>query len=489
MRSRRWKAGALTAALGLLLALGASAASDSYWYNRGGTAVEIPDAYTLARTVPLDGMAEGGLSGITDAFVAADGRIYILDRSGVILILDDAFGQIGCIDYFYSDEAEETLSEPEGLFVDNQGVIYVADTGNFRIVKLTQEGEVLGAYYRPDNLTGADEQLDYLPSKLAVDSAGRMFVVVRNINMGVVVLDREGRFIAYRGAPSVKLSLYDMFWRRFSTQEQLDRMTTYVPIEYNNLTIDADNFLYGTISSITDEDLTETIRANDLSGTAAPIKKLNLAGEDILRRKGLYPPVGDLTVKSLSTFCDVALADCGIYTVLDSAKGRLFTYNDDGELLFAFGGIGDRHDSFRKPVAVSYAGERLLVFDEELRSVFCFEETAYGGHILGAVRRYYNGDYDAAYAEWRAVQDYNANLTLAYVGIGKAYYQDGEYGRAMECFRIAGDRANYSMVYRKMRDNFVRRYFRYFAAGILVIAAAGVTIGSAKRFRRYIKKG
>lgn len=40
-------------------------------------------------------------------------------------------------------------------------------------------------------LTGGDEA--FLPSRLAVDSIGRMYVVARNINRGIIQLDSEGQ--------------------------------------------------------------------------------------------------------------------------------------------------------------------------------------------------------------------------------------------------------------------------------------------------------
>lgn len=458
-----------------------------YWYDTNHRPVTIPDAYELSETVELSAKTEHALTGIVDSFVADDGTIYVLDASGAILLLDAKYQTIKTLDALTMNGESVELNAPEGLFVDADGVIYVADTLNYRIVKLDSSGNVLRIFEQPDNLTGFDGELDYLPSKLVVDSAGRIFVVVRNVNMGIVVLDKNGQFITYRGAPSVTLSLFDLFWRRFSTQAQRDRMTTYVPTEYNNITIDGEDFLYGTISSLSDEDLLSAIQSNDSSGKVAPLKKLNLAGEDILRRQGMYPPVGDLASeeKDLSSFTDVALSDCGIYTVLDANKGRLFTYNDDGELLFAFGGIGQKNDSFSRPVSLGYSGDALLVFDGYSNRIYHFIPTAYGELILTAVKSYYNGDYDTSYACWGEVLDYNSNLSLAYVGVGKAYYREGSYNEAMECFRIAGDVKQYSAAYRKVRDGLVRTYFGYLAGGVIVLAVVLVLVGIVKRFQRY----
>lgn len=487
----RRAAALLAALLTAVCALPASALdvspADCYWYTGKQKVVAIPDTYELAQTAELAAMTEAEFSGLTDSFLAPDGKLYLLDASGKIAVLNGDLTLDRVMDAFEKDGEAVTLDTPEGLFVDAAGRIYVADTLNKRIVRMDQTGAVDRLLEEPDNLTGFDGELSYLPSKLAVDSAGRIFVVVRNVNMGIVVLDPEGRFITYRGAPSVTLTLFDAFWRRFSTEEQRKRMTTYVPTEYNNLTINEEDFLFGTISSLNDDSLLSAIRSNDRSAKVAPLKKLNLAGEDILRRTGMYPPVGDLVTKAenLSAFSDVALSDCGIYTVLDSKKGHLFTYDDDGELLFVFGAIGTKLGQFSKPVAIAYSGEDLLVCDGYTKSVLRFSPTAYGSLLLKAVKDYYNGNYDSSYAAWERVLEYNSNLTLAYVGVGKAHYQEKEYREAMECFKIAGDVEQYSNAYRKVRDGLIRSGFGYIAAGILVAALAAVAVGLVRRFRRY----
>ena len=211
-----------------------------------------------------------------------------------------------------------------------------------------------------------------------------------------------------------------------------------------------------------------------------------MSGEDILIRKGLNPPVGDLTVESLSSFSDVALFHSEIYTVLDSSKGRLFTYNGNGELLFVFGGIGTHKDNFSKPVAVSYLNDQLLVFDEKLNQIFCFGPTAYGNSVINAVKYYYLGEYDKSNLSWEEVLNYNANHTLAYVGVGKAYYQKGEYHEAMESFKIANDMKNYSASYKHLRDNFIKSNFKYFVVILLAGTGIGILFSIIKRVRKYL---
>ena len=43
------------------------------------------------------------------------------------------------------------LNRPRGVFVDRQGYVYVADTGNNRIAVFTRSGEFVRDYRRPDS--------------------------------------------------------------------------------------------------------------------------------------------------------------------------------------------------------------------------------------------------------------------------------------------------------------------------------------------------
>ena len=79
------------------------------------------------------------------------------------------------------------------------------------------------------------------------------------------------------------------------------------------------------------------------------IRRLTPAGKDILRREWYSPPMGDINVSDymelseitgLSVLVDIIYRGNGVYSVLDQRRGRIFTYDDSGNLLYVFGGIG-----------------------------------------------------------------------------------------------------------------------------------------------------
>lgn len=41
----------------------------------------------------------------------------------------------------------------------------------------------------------------FYPVKVATDDTGRIYVVARNLNMGIVTMTAEGKFMGYIGAP------------------------------------------------------------------------------------------------------------------------------------------------------------------------------------------------------------------------------------------------------------------------------------------------
>jgi uncharacterized protein (TIGR03437 family) len=73
------------------------------------------------------------------------------------------------------------LSQPEGVAVDSAGNLYIADTGNNRMLKMTPGGTVStvagnGAYgYSGDGGPATSAELD-VPSGVAVDSAGNLYI-------------------------------------------------------------------------------------------------------------------------------------------------------------------------------------------------------------------------------------------------------------------------------------------------------------------------
>ena len=132
-------------------------------------------------------------------------------------------------------------------------------------------------------------------------------------------------------------------------------MESFVPTEYSNAYIDNEGFIYSVLKTFSQWDLR--------SDKAKPIRRLNALGNDILIKNAEYPPIGDLEwsnaagIKGSSKFVDVTVLDNEVYLALDETRGRIFAYNNQGYLLFAFGGRGNVDGFFRKPSSLEHIGK------------------------------------------------------------------------------------------------------------------------------------
>ena len=157
----------LILALVAVMLFGAVSASASdpyttYTYSIDGEPLRSPTAYRAENVVDASDMNIGkyttgatGLQGAKDVTTDDSANVYIADTgNNRIVILDKYYAAKGVISS-YTDEFgnQQTLNQPEGVFVHTdvdevagtkQRLIYVCDTANFRIVVFAEDG--LGGY-------------------------------------------------------------------------------------------------------------------------------------------------------------------------------------------------------------------------------------------------------------------------------------------------------------------------------------------------------
>ncbi|MBO5228938.1 MAG: hypothetical protein J6B39_08100 [Lachnospiraceae bacterium] len=464
-------------------------ANSTYIYDEFGWKMKTPDAYEFATQLDLRTVGENEVTSLADMCVTDKKEIFILESGlGMVFRYDENFNLISILSEFkLSDGTTTTLKKPEGVFVSSKGVMYIADTANARVIVCDLEGNVSLIVEKPENILGTNLE-SFLPVKAVADSAGRISIVARNINSGIMQFSKDGIFTGYTGAPAVQVSALDKFLRKFYTEKQLASMTTYVPTEYNNIKIDANNFIWGTISSLKTDSITAAITNMDLSGTTTPIKKLNMQGSDVLVRKDTFAPLGDLMFSETpSKIVDVGLGPNGIYSMLDSTEGRIFSYNASGIMLYIFGGKGTAKGDVQTPIAVDYIGDKILVLDSGLRSILVYEPTYYGNLLISAEGYYNEGDYTNANEAWKEVTTINANFKYPYIGLGNAEYNAGNYEDAMAYFEYADDKDLYSNAKEKIRKVVVEDAFPIVVSVIIVLIVISIGKGAFKKIRSYIK--
>lgn len=462
--------------------------SSTYIYSKWGFQLASPDAYEYSRMVDLRTVNGNAIGRLADMCVT-DEYIYLLDTSlGIIYRFDHQMNYIDSLqDFKMPDGSTSTLKKPEGIFIASTGAVYIADTDNSRVLVSDWKGNVSLVILKPENLVGTTLET-FLPTRVVADSAGRINIVARNINSGLMQFSSEGFFTGYTGAPSVSVDAFTKFLRKFYTDAQRAQMTTYVPTEYNNIKIDENNFIWGTISALASSDLANVASTGDKSGKITPIKKLNMKGSDVLVRNGDFAPIGDLQWSSNpSRIVDVGLGPNDIYSMLDSSMGRIFSYNNNGVMLYTFGGNGTAKGETQTPIAIDYIGNNIYVLDSGLSCMMIFEPTLYGQLLIDAEGYYQSGDYEQANACWKQVTELNSNFAYPYVGLGNAEYNNGNYEDAMDYYEFADDRTSYSNAKEQIRKNNMSVRFPYIVGGILILVALFIGKGIFIRVRRYVR--
>jgi tetratricopeptide (TPR) repeat protein len=161
-----------------------------------------------------------------------------------------------------------------------------------------------------------------------------------------------------------------------------------------------------------------------------------------------------------------------MYSVIDRANKKLFTYNAEGYLNYVIGFEGVFEGNFIFPTAIKYVGDQIIVSDstEQRTIITLFEPTEFGALVNLANALAYEGESIDAADVWNEVLNLNANYTLGHIGIGYAYYRQEEYELAMQAFELGQDRENYSRAYEELRkQNFEENFPIIGAITILVI--------------------
>ena len=509
--------------MALSLPVSASSPYQTYTYSISGTALRSPDAYSPAKEIDSEYMGlldesvlkkvfgdkyssskKMVISDFSDIQVDEDKNVYIADaKNNRIIVLDSYYKLKFILDEFTNENGvPDKFKNPQGVFVTQDdhsggkvttGRIFVCDTENARIVTFDRKtGEFLSVIKQPESqLFGTDSI--YRPVALAVDKYNRMYVVSSTTTDGVIVMTDEGDFTGFIGAQKVVISLWDRIWRQFQTEEQRSKTDEVIPTTFNNIALSGE-FIYATISSDKYKAQVQSdIASKDKSGDYAPVKLLNAAGDEIMRRNGFYPPVGEVDyratkvsdkISGISVIIDVAVGPEETWSIIDRSRSKVFTYDYDGNLLFAFGDQGDQlgNITLGSLNGIVYQGTNMLLVDNTSKSFTVFQRTEYGDIIIDAIRNQNERRYDRAIDDWTEILKRNSNFDAAYIGIGTALYRNGQFEEAIERFKSAYDTTNYSTAYKEIRKEWIAKYLILIPIFIIAICVA------CSKFLKYAKK-
>lgn len=431
-----------------------------YWENVVHTpAAYVPDGAISAVTLGLD----KSFSNPQDICVAPNGNLYVADTGNnrIVIISGDTHQVERIITHFDNGGTQDTFNAPAGVCVSQKEQLYVADRENKRVVVLDENDSVIRIVQNPQSdVLGAD--FVFKPLKLTVDYADRIYCIAQNMFQGIMVFETDGNFSGFFGTIDVTLSLWEKFWKKVATKEERSNQTLYIATEFTGIDIDEDGFVYATNI--------------DKAGEQG-VRRLNPRGEDVIKKGKNTHVGGDLWVSSAGAYAgasqinDVVYRGHGIYSLLDRKRGRIFTYDHEGNLLYIFGGLGTQRGTFNTPTAIEQWENGLLVLDASRGEIYKFAPTEYGSLINEAVALRHDGDESQAVNLWARVLELDENNELANSGIGKAYLSAGDNVMAMKYLKIGMNRDYYSIAFKRYRSDLMRTYMAPVLTAIVVILA------------------
>jgi uncharacterized protein (TIGR03663 family) len=159
-----------------------------------------PDAYASKRisVAPIKVVQPEGLNMPRNLAIAPDGSIYIADSGNSRIVHLDAQGKV--LNAFGSRTPDKqtppapgTFNEPWGVAVDAQGNVYVTDTWNHRVQKFDANGKFL-LEWGVAGLSSDGSDRFWGPRGIAVGPGGNVYITDTG-NRRVAVFDPQGKYL------------------------------------------------------------------------------------------------------------------------------------------------------------------------------------------------------------------------------------------------------------------------------------------------------
>lgn len=423
----------------------------TYTVDGYGYVLETQSAYNPLAAITKVG--ETAFVSPMDMAIGKDGNLYIADAGAhVILICSRDGEQVGSI-------GEGVLQTPTGVYVTEDGTVYVADKDAKKVFVFDAQGNVTAEYGKPDSPIYGNS-MDFKPTKVVANKTGTMYIICEGNMNGIVQLSpvEGGSFLGYFGTNYTSLSPFQMIQRVILTDAQRAQMLSNIPSTPTNLHIDDTGLIY-------------TVTQGDKDTS---LKKLNIAGKNLLDSDPYY---ADLPAAvSTGNYNNILVAD---------SDGYIYEYNEDGELLFMFGGRDDgrqRVGLCNKVEAIAVdEDDRIYLLDSDKKQIHIFEPTEFTNLLHESLYLFSKGQYTQSKEPLSKVLQMNSMFDYANQAMGHAYLQEENYEQALKYFRLAKSFEGYSDAFWEVRNIWIRNYL---VAAVLAIAAVIVLIRGCKSLYR-----
>lgn len=444
----------LTGAGRVNTAYASQATSYTYTLDENGYFVRTQDAYLTDKTI-----ADLDLSGPQDLFIDEENMLYIAD-TGNKRILKYSIGTGEVV----AELKHDGFSSPKGVFVTEEGDIYVADPGARSVFRFSKNFELKEQFGNPNSPLFADTNFE--PNKVAVDKSGNMYIIGEGVYSGVIQLAHTGEFLGYFTVNKTKLTFSQALQQLIFSREQLENVTDIVPTTFSNVFLDRSGIVYTTTMGTSKD----------------AVKKHDTAGGNMFKE----------TVFSVSDFVSDVYVDSQGIIYSCGTTGYIDVHSQHGELIFSFGsGVSDMDVaglySSLPAIAVDNNGNVWTV-DGSKGYLSSFRPTDYAETVYSAMGLYEKGLYEESMTKWNEVLRLNQMSVLAHNGVGKAYFHGGHYEEAMEHFEVAGNRTYYSEAFWEVRNVAIQKVLPYIFGLIVAWIVLSKIAGLLDRKEQRIKK-
>lgn len=385
-----------------------------------GNFIRTQDAY-----LPDEINISLGLDKPEDMMFDEQGYLWIADTGNKRIIKYDTYNK-----QVIQVITHNNFQTPKGIFVNNQS-LYVADSSAKAVFRLTLEGILVDTFLRPESPSFADTA--YAPNKIVVDNRGNLFIYGEGVSNGIIQLTNQGEFLGFFTTNKVELSIVQQFYKLVLSQEQFDRLALRSPQTFSSIFIDQNSMIY----------------TSTMNTKTKAVKKHNMQGGNMFGQ----------TIGSDDTR-DIYVDHQGI-VYAGTQSGAIYVYDRYGEFIYSFGvrkNTGPKPTDDIKGLFTSLAAIAVrddgyvFALDETKATLQSFRPTDYSQKIYHAIALYEERSYEAAIDAWQSVLNLNQMSTLAHNSIAKSYLQLQAYDEAMHHFQLAGNKTLYSEAFWEVRN-------------------------------------
>ncbi len=384
--------------------------------------VPTQDAYLpLSMSYTLGGI---GLSSPSDITIDANDNVYIADTGNKRVIKyslrTDLVSIIG----------ETILNEPTGVHVGFDGSLYVADFGNKKAYQFLYDENLdtynLGSIYeKPVNSPFFKDTDPFDPTKVITDRGNNVYILLAgNIN-GLAEFENNGSFFGFFGGNQIPNTWDNVLKYMLFDEKQRRDWFKMIPKPVYNIGVDNDGLILTTTK------------------TEYGYLKLNIANFVYNQSVWGFDTTEDLFVGPYNTIFSI------------TSDGYLVEYAPDGSVLFIFSGLDNfgQKGLFDLPSGVAVDSKsNIYAVDKTSSSLQVFIPTEFANLVHYAIDLYQDGKYKESLEPWQQVLKMNALFDLANKGIGDAYYANMDYESAMNYYEVARDQDGYSDAYWEVRN-------------------------------------